>query len=174
LILIKKIIKRLKKSKIRVSLFIEPNIKDIKIAKKINADCVEIHVGKFCILHNKKKNTKKEFEKIKKSIHFANEIGLEAHAGHGITFSSAKILSRIKGIKEFNIGHFLIAESIFIGMKKCIKIFKKILKKKFILILKLKTVKRKKTRLSVTQNDLLPKRLFSRQLVLEINCNLKI
>ena len=129
LILIKKIIKRLKKSKIRVSLFIEPNIKDIKIAKKINADCVEIHVGKFCILHSKKKNTKKEFEKIKKSIHFANEIGLEAHAGHGITFSSAKILSRIKGIKEFNIGHFLIAESIFIGMRKCIKIFKKILKK---------------------------------------------
>ena len=51
------------------------------------------------------------------------------YAGHGITFSSAKILSRIKGIKEFNIGHFLIAESIFIGMKKCIKIFKKILKK---------------------------------------------
>ena len=129
LILIKKIIKRLKKSKIRVSLFIEPNIKDIKIAKKINADCVEIHVGKFCILHNEKKNIKKEFEKIKKSIHFANEIGLEVHAGHGITFSSAKILSRIKGIKEFNIGHFLIAESIFIGMKKCIKIFKKILKK---------------------------------------------
>ena len=129
LILIKKIIKTLKKSKIRVSLFIEPNIKDIKIAKKINADCVEIHVGKFCILHNKKKNTKKEFEKIKKSIHFANEIGLEAHAGHGITFSSAKILSRIKGIQEFNIGHFLIGESIFIGMKKCIKIFKKILKK---------------------------------------------
>ena len=55
LILIKKIIKRLKKSKIRVSLFIEPNIEDIKIAKKINADCVEIHVGKFSILHNKKK-----------------------------------------------------------------------------------------------------------------------
>jgi pyridoxine 5-phosphate synthase len=129
LILIKKIIKTLKKFRIRVSLFIEPNIKDIKIAKKINADCVEIHVGKFCVLHSKKKNTKKEFEKIKKSIHFANEIGLEAHAGHGITFSSAKILSRIKGIKEFNIGHFLIAESIFIGMKKCIEIFKKILKK---------------------------------------------
>ena len=59
----------------------------------------------------------------------ANEIGLEVHAGHGITFSSAKILSRIEGIKEFNIGHFLIAESIFIGMQKCIKIFKKILKK---------------------------------------------
>ena len=59
LILIKKIIKTLKKSKIRVSLFIEPNIKDIKIAKKINADCVEIHVGRFCILHSKKKKYKK-------------------------------------------------------------------------------------------------------------------
>ena len=59
----------------------------------------------------------------------ANKIGLEVHAGHGITFSSAKILSKIKGIREFNIGHFLIGESIFIGIKDCIKKFKKILKK---------------------------------------------
>ena len=57
------------------------------------------------------------------------ELILDVHAGHGITFSSAKILSRIKDIKEFNIGHFLIGESIFIGIKDCIKLFKKILKK---------------------------------------------
>ena len=49
--------------------------------------------------------------------------------GHGITFSSATLLSKIKGIKEFNIGHFLIGESIFIGIRDCIKKFKKILKK---------------------------------------------
>ena len=66
-----------------------------------------------------------ELRKIKQSVNFANKIGLEVHAGHGITFSSAKILSKIKGIKEFNIGHFLIGESIFIGIKDCIKIFKK-------------------------------------------------
>ena len=58
-----------------------------------------------------------------------NELGLEVHAGHGLTFSSAKILSKIHGIIEFNIGHFLIGESIFVGLPKTINLFKKILKK---------------------------------------------
>ena len=129
LALIKKIIKELKKKNIRTSLFIEPSIKDIKIAKLIKADCIEIHTGKICNLHNKKKYVKREFRKIKNSVDFANKIGLEVHVGHGITFSSAKILSKIKGIREFNIGHFLIGESIFIGIKDCIKKFKQILKK---------------------------------------------
>ena len=72
---------------------------------------------------------KNELKKIQKAVYFANSIGLEVHAGHGITFSSAKILSKIKGISEFNIGHFLIGESVFIGIKECIKTFKKILAK---------------------------------------------
>ena len=127
--LIRKIIRELKKKNIRTSLFIEPDIEDIKIAKKIQADCIEIHTGKICNLYNKKQKTKDEFKKIQKSVNFANNIGLEVHAGHGITFSSATLLSKIKGIKEFNIGHFLIGESIFIGIRNCIKKFKKILKK---------------------------------------------
>ena len=126
---IKKIIKKLKKQNIRTSLFIEPSIRDIKIAKVIQADCIEIHTGKICNLYNKKKNIKNEIKKIKKAVNYANHIGLEVHAGHGITFSSAKILSKIKGIREFNIGHFLIGESIFIGIRDSIKKFKKILNK---------------------------------------------
>ena len=62
-------------------------------------------------------------------LDFGNNLGLEVHAGHGLTFHSSKILSKIKGIQEFNIGHFLIGESIFIGLTKTIKLFKKILKK---------------------------------------------
>ena len=127
--IISMIIKKFNKKKIRTSLFIEPRISDIKIAKEVNADCVEIHTGKICNLFNKNKNIKKEFNKIKSAVDFANKIGLEAHAGHGINFASAKILSKIKGIKEFNIGHFLIGESIFLGMKKTIKKFKDIIKK---------------------------------------------
>ena len=126
---IKKIIKKLKKQNIRTSLFIEPSIRDIKIAKIIQADCIEIHTGKICNLYNKKKNIKNEIKKIKKAVNYANQIGLEVHAGHGITFSSAKILSKIKGIREFNIGHFLIGESIFIGIRDSINKFKKILNK---------------------------------------------
>ena len=122
------IIKKLKKKKSRISLFIEPSIKDIKESKKLNADCVEIHTGKLCNLINKNKNYKNELMKIKKAVKLGNDLGLEVHAGHGLTFRSAKILSRLKGIHEFNIGHFLIGESIFVGLSNSIKLFKKILK----------------------------------------------
>ena len=126
---LKKLINKLKNKNIRVSLFIEPSIKDIKQAKNLKVDCVEIHTGKLCNLINKKKNYKNEINKIKKAVKKGNELGLEVHAGHGLTFNSAKILSKINGIIEFNIGHFLIGESIFVGLPKTINLFKKILKK---------------------------------------------
>ena len=122
------IIKKLKKNRSRVSLFIEPNLKDIKDSKNLDADCVEIHTGKFCNLVNKNKNYKKELAKIKNAINYGNKLGLEIHAGHGLTYKSARILSNIQGIKEFNIGHFLVGESIFIGLERAIKKFKKIIK----------------------------------------------
>ena len=122
------LIKKLKKNKSRISLFIEPSIKDIKEAKKLDADCVEIHTGKLCNLINKKKVYINEFKKIQKAVFEGNKLGLEVHAGHGLTFTSAKILTKIKGIQEFNIGHFLIGESIFEGLPLIIKKFKKILK----------------------------------------------
>ena len=59
-------------------------------------------------------------------------IGLEVHAGHGMDFKTSKILSKIKYIDEFNIGHFIIGESIFFGLKNTIKKFLKIIKKKWI------------------------------------------
>ena len=74
----------------------------------MNADCVEIHTGRFCNLVNKK-NYKFELKKIRNAVKLGNILGLEVHAGHGLTYESAKILSRVSGIKEFNIGHFLIA-----------------------------------------------------------------
>ena len=127
---LKKIINGLKNNGSRISLFIEPNIKDIKLAKYYyNVDCIEIHTGKFCNLVNLNKNYKKELLNLKRCSKYASNIGLEVHAGHGLTFKSAKILSSIKTISEFNIGHFLVGESIFIGLKKTIKTFKKILKK---------------------------------------------
>jgi pyridoxine 5-phosphate synthase len=122
------IIARLKKNKSRVSLFIEPSLKDINEAKNLSADCVEIHTGKLCNLINKKKNYKNEFMRIKKAVELGNKLKLEVHAGHGLTYNSAKLLSKIKGIQEFNIGHFLIGEAIFVGLSNTIKIFKKILR----------------------------------------------
>jgi len=125
---LKLLIKKLKKNKSRISLFIEPSLKDLEIAKKLNADCVEIHTGKLCNLINKKKNFKKELTRILKAVNKGNKLGLEVHAGHGLTYTSAKILAKIKGIQEFNIGHFLVGESIFEGMPLTIRKFKRILK----------------------------------------------
>ncbi len=125
---LKKIITELTNNNSRVSLFIEPKKKDIDIAKKLGAKCVELHSGKICNLINKNKSYIKELKNIKKSINYGNKIGLEVHVGHGITFKSAKILSKIKGIKEFNVGHFLIGESIFLGLRKSIKKLRMIIK----------------------------------------------
>ena len=126
---LKKIISTLKKNKSRVSLFIEPNIKDVEKSKILGADCVELHTGKFCNLVNSNKDHKQELRKIRNAVLYGNKKGLEVHAGHGLTYKSAKILSKISGIKEFNIGHFLIGESIFVGLDKTIKKFKRIIKK---------------------------------------------
>ena len=124
---LKKIILRLKKNGSRVSLFIEPKIKDIKLSKKLNVDCIELHTGKICNLINKSKPYKSEFQKITAAVNYAYKLGLEVHAGHGLTYNSAKIISKIKKIKEFNIGHFLVGESIYSGLPNVIKKFKKII-----------------------------------------------
>jgi len=125
--ILKKMIKKIKKHKIRVSLFVEPKISDIKISKELGADCVELHTGKYCNLYNNNKSFQKEFIKIKKSSIFAKKIRLIVHAGHGLTYKSIKKISKIKSISEFNIGHFIIAESIFSGLKDSILRFKKII-----------------------------------------------
>ena len=109
-------------------MFVEPKISDIALSKEFGADCVEIHTGKFCNLHNNKKRSKSEFLKIKNSASFAKNIGLETHAGHGLDYKTAYMISKIKYISELNIGHFIIAESIFASLEKTIKRFKNIIK----------------------------------------------
>ena len=124
---LRKIISVLKKNGSRVSLFIEPTINDIKTAKELKADCIELHTGKICNLINKKKSYKTELKKINNAANIAFNLGMEVHAGHGLTYNSAKIISKIKKIEEFNIGHFLIGESIYVGLPNVIKTFKKII-----------------------------------------------
>ena len=125
---ISKIIDKLNKKKIRTSLFINPNLTDIIKAKDLGSNCVEIHTGKISNKIKKKQNYNSEFEKIKKCAKLGNSIGLEIHAGHGMDYKTAKILSKIKEIKEYNIGHFIIGESIFDGFKYTISKLKKIMR----------------------------------------------
>ena len=123
------IIKQFKKSKIRTSLFINPSLKDIRLTKKLNVDCIEIHTGKLANLVKLKQNYSNEFNRIKKSVKLASSLKIEVHAGHGLDYKTTKMLTKIRDIEEYNIGHFIIGESIFFGLSKVIKNFKKIVKK---------------------------------------------
>ena len=126
--LIKKIISKFAKKKIRTSLFINPSLSDIRIAKEIKSDCIEIHTGHLSNLVKSKKKFSRELLKVKKSSKLANKLGIEVHAGHGLDYKTTKLLTRIDEIQEFNIGHFLIGESIFYGLTEIINKFRKILK----------------------------------------------
>ena len=123
---IRKIIMKFKLKNIRTSLFIDTNLKNIKIAKELDADCIELHTGKISNLIKNNKNYIQEYKKIKKCCEVAKKIGLEVHAGHGLDYKTTAILSKLKEIEEFNIGHFIIGESITHGLKNTIKRFKKI------------------------------------------------
>ena len=126
---LKNIIQIFKQAKIRTSLFVNPTIRDIKLSKDLNTDCVEIHTGRLSNLVKSKKNYYSELNRIKKSSVLAKKLNIEVHAGHGLDYQTTKILSKINEIQEFNIGHFIIGESIFFGLSKVIRNFKKILKK---------------------------------------------
>ena len=124
---LKYIIEKFKRKKIRTSLFINPSINDIVLSKELNVDCVEIHTGKISNIVKAKKKYIHELNRIKKCSILANKLNIEVHAGHGLDYKTTKILSKIKGIEEFNIGHFIIGESIFFGLTSVIKKFKRII-----------------------------------------------
>ena len=115
------IIDRLKKNNIRVSLFVDSSIDQIKLAKELGSDIIEIHAGEFCRKVHDRLDFQKELNTIKEAASFAESIGLETHVGHGVTFDSIVELSRINEVKEFNIGHFIISESLFLGLETTIK-----------------------------------------------------
>jgi len=117
--ILREMIKKIHAKKIRVSLFVDANEAQIKTAKKVGADIVELHTGEFC--HKKGAAQKKEFLKIKKSAELSAKLGLECHAGHGLNYETAKMIAKIPQIIELNIGHFIIGEAIFDGLAAVIK-----------------------------------------------------
>ncbi len=122
-----KIIQKLKEYNILVSLFVDPDQNQIEKSKEIGADIVELHTGTYC--NNKGQAQESEFNKIAQCAQFADKIGLECHAGHGLDFRTAAEIAKIPEIIELNIGHFLIGESIFIGLEKAIKKMKNAIKR---------------------------------------------
>jgi pyridoxine 5-phosphate synthase len=118
-------IEKLREAKIRISLFVDPNLSQILAAKEIGADIIEIHTGKYCLLSGKEKAA--EFRILKEAAFYGEELGLEIHAGHGLNFKTAATISKIPQIKELNIGHFLIGEAIFYGLEEAVRKMKEII-----------------------------------------------
>ena len=102
-------------------------MKDVLLSKQLGTDCIEIHTGRFANLVKSKKKIHQEFLRIKKSSKLAYDIGIEVHAGHGLDYRSTKILTKIEEIKEFNIGHFIIGESIFLALRKLLENLRRLL-----------------------------------------------
>ena len=116
----------LKDAGIRVSLFIAPEPAQLEAAHDLDVPVVELHTGTYCDLTGEARLT--ELEKVRAAAEIADRMGIECHAGHGLTFDSVKLIAGIPNIRELNIGHFLIAEAIFTGLPDAIKEMKKLIR----------------------------------------------
>tara|TARA_B100001559_G_scaffold272349_1_gene241300 strand:+ start:302 stop:1060 length:759 start_codon:yes stop_codon:yes gene_type:complete len=115
-------IEPLKNSGCRISIFIGAEKKQVDAAFRVGAQVVELHTGAYCDLFFDDMVVERdiELERLVETARYASEIGLEVHAGHGLTYDTVKTIAEIAELTELNIGHFLVGESIFCGMEKAI------------------------------------------------------
>ena len=113
------IIRSLIDSGIRVSLFVEADMRQIDAAKNLGASVVEIHTGAYCNASGALRE--QELSRIKKAAVYAADLNIEVHAGHGLGFDTVQAIAEIPQFSELNIGHFLIGEAIFEGLESSIK-----------------------------------------------------
>jgi pyridoxine 5-phosphate synthase len=116
-------IERLAAVGIRVSLFIEPDPRQIEVAARLRADIVELHTGAYCerALEDDAAGLAREIERLAAAARLAAGAGLEVHAGHGLTFNTVGLVARVPEIAELNIGHFLVGEAIFGGLPAAVR-----------------------------------------------------
>jgi pyridoxine 5-phosphate synthase len=111
---LKRLVDELGAANVRVSLFIEPDPRQIEAALHLGAPVVELHTGRYA--HLDEDDREAELERLADAAALAAKNGIEVHAGHGLTFDNASAVSAIPQIRELNIGHFLIGEAIFTGL----------------------------------------------------------
>lgn len=110
---------QLVQAQIRTSLFIDPNENQVRAAQAIGAPVIELHTGAFCDATGAMRA--RELDRLRRAAALAEELGLECHAGHGLSFETVGAVAAIPTIVELNIGHFLVGEAIFGGLDSAIK-----------------------------------------------------
>ncbi|MES0827830.1 pyridoxine 5'-phosphate synthase [Ruegeria sp. SCP11] len=112
----------LRKAGCRVSIFIAADQRQIEAAHRIGAEVIELHTGAYCDAHaeGRMDEAERELESLREMSAFAHSLGLEVHAGHGLTYDTVQPIASFPEVRELNIGHFLIGESIFRGLTPAI------------------------------------------------------
>lgn len=117
------VVKTLAKAKIRASLFIEPDARQIEAARAIGAPVVELHTGAWCdaAAGRDAKESDRQLKLLRDAAEYGTSLGLEIHAGHGLGYETVGPVAAIPEIRELNIGHFLVGEAIFSGLDAAIR-----------------------------------------------------
>ena len=117
------LIRRLSNAGCRVSLFIDPDARQVEAAKSLDAPVIELCTGAYCeaVLASDTDAIARHLDAARKSAAAAGRMGLEVHAGHGLTYDNVKPIAAIPEIRELNIGHFLVGEAIFVGLEASIR-----------------------------------------------------
>jgi pyridoxine 5-phosphate synthase len=118
--IIKNVVKALKNAGIEVSIFIDPDLDQISMAKRCDTDAIEIHTGKYCDAPDKK-HRDMELSRIIDAAKSASKMGLKVNAGHGLNYQNIFDVAAIEEIEEFNIGHSIVARAVFVGMEKAVR-----------------------------------------------------
>ena len=119
-------ITKLKAAKIKTSLFIEASTEQVDASARVGAEAVEFHTGHWVLYKGEER--KKEWQALVKAAKHANKVNLKVHAGHGLDYKTTKKICKLPFLREVNIGHSIVCYSVFDGLKKTIKEFKKIIK----------------------------------------------
>jgi len=112
-------ITRFKKNGILVSLFVDPEISQIKASQEVGSQFVELHTGSYA--NEKGEGMKKELKKIKEMTELAISLGLRVNAGHGLNYKNVIPITQVPGIEELNIGYSIIGRAVFVGLEKAVK-----------------------------------------------------
>ena len=112
--------KRIKNEGILFSLFVDPDINQLYACKEVKADSIEINTGNYSELLAPK-DVETELLRIQKASKYASDMGLRVFAGHGLNYYNVKAIVAIPEVEELNIGHFLVAQSVYVGMENAVK-----------------------------------------------------
>ena len=116
---LKKYVQSLKDADIEVSLFIDPDLDQVRAAHRVEAQAIEIHTGKYCDARGDSER-RAELQRIADAANAATKLGLRVAAGHGLNFHNVMALLPISEIVEFNIGHAIVAQSLFVGLDRAV------------------------------------------------------